>query len=116
MPPSFQEAPISQIPALRMLQQLGYSYLTPEECAVERKGKFGRVLLEGVLAGQLKRLNKISVKGRELPFTDENIAAILDQQKRGLMQRLLTGKLRVKVVHEKMRSTPSLEPTHDTHD
>jgi type I restriction enzyme R subunit len=74
MTPSFQEAPISQIPALRLLQQLGYTYLTPEECAVERKGKFGRVILENVLAGQLKRLNKISFKGRELPFTDENIA------------------------------------------
>jgi type I restriction enzyme R subunit len=74
MPPSFQEAPISQIPALRLLQQLGYTYLTPEECAVERKGRFGRVILENVLAAQLKRLNKISFKGRELPFTDENIA------------------------------------------
>jgi type I restriction enzyme R subunit len=74
MPPSFQEAPISQIPALRLLQQLGYTYLTPEECAVERKGRFGRVILEKVLAGQLKRLNKISFKGRELPFTEENIA------------------------------------------
>ena len=38
MTPSFQEAHISQIPALRTLQQLGYSYLSPEECAVERKG------------------------------------------------------------------------------
>ncbi len=74
MPPSFQEALISQIPALRLLQQLGYTYLTPEEGAVERKGKFGRVILENVLAGQLKRLNKISFKGREWPFTDENIA------------------------------------------
>ncbi len=74
MTPSFQEALISQIPALRLLQQLGYTYLSPEECAVERKGKFGRLILENVLAGQLKRLNKISFKGRELPFSDENIA------------------------------------------
>ena len=37
MLPSFQEAPISQIPALRFLQQLGYSYLNPEDVAVERK-------------------------------------------------------------------------------
>ncbi len=73
MTPSFQEAPISQIPALRLLQQLGYTYLTPEECAVERKGKFGRVILENVLAGQLRRLNKISFKGREVPFSEENI-------------------------------------------
>ena len=45
MTPDFKEAPISQIPTLRFLQQLGYSYLSPEETAVERKGKLGRVLL-----------------------------------------------------------------------
>jgi len=49
MTPSFQEAPISQIPALRFLQQLGYSYLSPEDVVVERNGKFSKVLLEGVL-------------------------------------------------------------------
>lgn len=74
MTPSFQEAPISQIPALRLLQQLGYTYLSPEECAVERNGRFGRVLLEKVLGGQLRRLNKISFKGREAAFSEENIA------------------------------------------
>ena len=111
--PSFQEALISQIPALRTLQQLGFTYLSPEECAVERNGRLGRVILEKVLAGQLRRLNKISFKGREVPFSEENIARVfhtadqqlnllrtqrtaLDQQKRGLMQRLLTGSIRVK--------------------
>lgn len=78
MPPSFQESHISQIPALRLLQQLGYSYLSPEEIAVERHGKFHRVLLERVLAKQLKRLNVISFKGRQMPFTDENIAAAIE--------------------------------------
>lgn len=73
MNPSFQEAPISQIPALRTLQQLGYLYLTPEEVAVARHGKMGRVLLEDVLAQQLRRLNKISFKGREVAFSEENI-------------------------------------------
>ena len=78
MTPSFQEAPISQIPALRLLQQLGYSYLSPEEVAVERKGRFGKVLLEGILAQQLRRLNKISFKGRELAFSDENVAKAIE--------------------------------------
>lgn len=76
--PSFQEAHISQIPALRTLQQLGYSYLSPEEVAVERKGKMGRVLLEETLAQQLRRLNKISFKGREVPFSEENIAKAIE--------------------------------------
>jgi type I restriction enzyme R subunit len=78
MIPSFQEAHISQIPALRTLQQLGYSYLSPEEVAVERKGKMGRVLLEETLAQQLRRLNKISFKGREVPFSEENIAKAIE--------------------------------------
>jgi type I restriction enzyme R subunit len=78
MTPSFQEAPISQIPALRFLQQLGFSYLSPEEVAVERKGRMGRVLLENILAGQLRRLNKVRFKGRELAFTEENITKAVE--------------------------------------
>jgi len=78
MTPDFKEAPISQIPALRLLQQLGYSYLSPEEVAVERKGRLGRVLLEDVLISQLRRLNKIRFKGRELAFSEENIAKAVE--------------------------------------
>jgi type I restriction enzyme R subunit len=78
MTPSFQEALISQIPALRTLQQLGFSYLSSEECALERNGKFGRVLLENVLAAQLRRLNKINFKGREVPFSKENIVKAIE--------------------------------------
>lgn len=75
--PSFLESHISQIPALKLLQQLGYGYLSPEEVAVERQGKLSRVLLERVLSKQLKRLNMISFKGRQVPFTDENISAAI---------------------------------------
>ena len=78
MPPSFQEAIISQIPALRLLQQLGFNFLSPGECEVERNGRLGRVILEKVLAGQLRRLNKISFKGRELPFSEDNIAKAIE--------------------------------------
>lgn len=78
MTPDFKESPISQIPALRLLQQLGYSYLGPEEVAVERKGKLGRVLLEDVLARQLRRLNRISFKGKEVAFSEENLAKAIE--------------------------------------
>jgi type I restriction enzyme R subunit len=73
-PPSFQEALSSQIPALRTLQRLGYTHLSPEECAIERNGRLGRVILERVLAGPLRRLNKIRFKGRDLALSEENIA------------------------------------------
>ncbi len=78
MTPDFKEAPISQIPALRLLQQLGYSYLGPEEVAVERKGRLGRVILEDILLKQLRRLNRISFKGREVAFSEENLAKAVE--------------------------------------
>jgi type I restriction enzyme R subunit len=77
--PSFLESHVSQIPAIQLLQQLGYAYLSPEEVAVERRGKLGHVLLENVLATQLKRLNRVRSKGREIPFTDEAIAQAIEK-------------------------------------
>jgi type I restriction enzyme R subunit len=47
--PSFQEPHISQLPAIRLLQQLGYAYLSPEEVYAERRAKLRHELLgEGV--------------------------------------------------------------------
>ncbi|MBX3737393.1 MAG: type I restriction endonuclease subunit R [Candidatus Didemnitutus sp.] len=77
-PPPVQEDHISQIPAVQLLQQLGYTYVSPEEVAVERSGKTGRVLLEQVLAAQLRRLNRVRTKGRERPFTDDAIATAVE--------------------------------------
>lgn len=77
--PNFLESHVSQIPAIQLLQKLGFSYVSPEEVAVERRGKLGNVLLENVLATQLKRLNRVKTKGRELPFTDEAIAQAIEK-------------------------------------
>ena len=49
--PSFKEDHISQIPALQMLQKLGYSYLSPAEAEKLRGGKTTYVLLEDILVG-----------------------------------------------------------------
>jgi type I restriction enzyme R subunit len=76
--PSFQESHISQIPAIRLLQQLGYIYLSPEEVYAERRAKQRHVLLEAVLIRQLKRLNSISFKGPDVAFSEENIAKAVE--------------------------------------
>ena len=73
--PSFKEDHISQIPALHFLQNLGYTYLSPEETLAERGGKTSGVLLEGVLEGQLRKINSIQYKGGEYLYTDSNIQA-----------------------------------------
>jgi len=77
--PNFLESHVSQIPAIQFLQKLGFAYLNPEEVAVERRGKLGHVLLESVLASQLRRINRVRAKGRELPFTDDAIAQAIEK-------------------------------------
>jgi type I restriction enzyme R subunit len=55
--PSFKEDHISLIPALQMLQKLGYTYLSPGEADKLRGGKTSNVLLEDILRKQLKEIN-----------------------------------------------------------
>ncbi|MCO6497199.1 MAG: type I restriction endonuclease subunit R [Chitinophagaceae bacterium] len=72
--PSFKEDHISQIPALQMLVNLGYTYLSPSEAERLRAGKTTNVLLEDVLRKQLKEINSIRVSATKTSiFTDENI-------------------------------------------
>lgn len=72
--PSFKEDHISQIPALQMLVNLGYTYLSPSEADRQRSGKTSNVLLEDVLRKQLKEINSIRVSATKTSiFTDENI-------------------------------------------
>ncbi len=72
--PSFKEDHISQIPALQMLQKLGYEYLTPDETLQMRGSKTTQVLLEDVLRKQLKEINSIRVSTNKTSiFSNENI-------------------------------------------
>ena len=72
--PSFKEDHISQIPALQLLVNLGYTYLSPAEADRQRGGKTTNVLLEDVLRKQLKEINSIRVSATKTRiFTDENI-------------------------------------------
>ena len=74
--PSFKEDHISQIPALQLLQKLGYKYLSPDEALELRGNKTSNVILEKVLRNQLKEINSIKVSSSKTSlFTDANIEA-----------------------------------------
>lgn len=75
--PSFKEDDISQVPALQLLQQIGYTYLTPEETLKRRGGRLNNVLLDGILEEQLRTMNKIRFKGEEYEFSEANIQAAI---------------------------------------
>lgn len=76
--PSFIEDHISQIPALQLLQNLGYTYLTPEEALKERQDKLSNVILEDILEQQLMKINEINFKGKVYPFSPASIRGAID--------------------------------------
>ena len=55
--PSFKEDHISQIPALQLLVNMGYTYLSPTEADRLRGGKTTTILLEDILRKRLKEIN-----------------------------------------------------------
>ncbi len=64
---------ISQIPAITLLQNMGYEYLTPSEALAHRGGKKSKIVLEEILINQLQKLNQIEHRGKIHPFSDINI-------------------------------------------
>ena len=71
----YQEKIISQIPALQLLINMGYQYLSPEEALAMRGNKYSNVLLEPILKAQLAKINRIHYRGKDYAFSDENIHA-----------------------------------------
>ena len=63
--PSFIEDHISQIPAIQLLINMGYKYVSPNKALEWRGGKTSTVLFEDVLRTQLKEINTIHRKGKE---------------------------------------------------
>jgi type I restriction enzyme R subunit len=77
----FNEQYLSQIPALQILVNLGFQYLTPEQALVERGGKRANVLLERILRERLKAINRIQYKGQQYLFSEENIQSSIQRLK-----------------------------------
>lgn len=79
--PSDQEKYLSQIPALQLLINLGYTYLPPEMIRQQRRGKLSNVLLEDILCSQLQKLNRITYKGQNYLFSEANIQEAIQRLK-----------------------------------
>ncbi|WP_028666391.1 type I restriction endonuclease subunit R [Runella zeae] len=74
MNPSYREDDSSQIPALLLLQALGYQYLSPTEALQLRGGKTSGILLEEVLRQQIHRNNTFRYKDRSYAFSETNVS------------------------------------------
>lgn len=79
--PSFKEDHSSQIPALQLLQNMGYIYLTPKEVDELRGNKPSNVILENVLETQLRKQNNIEFRAQNYKFSNANISKAIQSLK-----------------------------------
>lgn len=79
--PIFREDESSQIPALQLLQNMGYTYLEQEEALRLRNGNIRNVILDDILEAQLREINKITLKGSDYEFRDVNISNAMHELK-----------------------------------
>lgn len=63
----------SLLPAVTLLDKLGFTYLTPSENLALRGGRTSRLILESVLKTQLQKFNSVTFKGKQHAFSDGNI-------------------------------------------
>ncbi|EJJ4045604.1 DEAD/DEAH box helicase [Salmonella enterica subsp. enterica serovar Typhimurium] len=70
--PKFQEEYSAKLPALAMLTNLGWSYLSPEEALVTREGKFDQVVLTHLLREQLAK-RTFTFGGKKYSLSDKAI-------------------------------------------
>ena len=74
---AYLEVNASQKPAIELLQAMGYTYLSPEDCGKQRGSKY-HVLLKDILRGQLRKLNRYVYAGAENEFSAANIERAMD--------------------------------------
>lgn len=71
----------SQLPAIVLLQKLGWNHLPVNNVTVQRGGRTSAVLLDGILREQLTLINQITYKGRQRAFSTGSIARALQKLK-----------------------------------
>ena len=68
---NFREEYISQMPALQLLVNMGYSYLTPIEAKQKRDNRLDNIVLTGILREWLQANNAIEYRGAVVPFSEK---------------------------------------------
>ncbi len=79
--PNYLEKVQSQLPALHLLMQLGWSYLTPEEANRLRSDRLGSTILEPVLVDHIRDHCRFTFKGATHPFTENAIQSAVQALK-----------------------------------
>jgi type I restriction enzyme R subunit len=88
--PPFTEDAVSQLPALHLLQKLGWRLLAPAKALALRGGRRTEVILRPILEGQLTAINSFEYRGCSYPFDrsaiEEAIRALTNLGDDGLVR------------------------------
>ena len=79
--PSYLEAVQSQLPALQLLINMGWEYLTPDECVQLRGGRLSAPMLEPVLLDYMRQHCRYEFKGAERAFTENALMSAVQELK-----------------------------------
>lgn len=76
-PDLYLEKNASQQPAIDLLRAMGYTYISPDDCAMQRGSDY-HVLLRDILRGQLRKINRYTYAGAENEFSAANIERAME--------------------------------------
>ncbi|MBS9780974.1 MAG: type I restriction endonuclease subunit R [Gammaproteobacteria bacterium] len=76
--PKFQEEYAAKIPALALLSQLGWDFLSPQQALAQRDGKYEQVVLRDILRRQLKQ-RRFTYAGNSYPLSDKSIDKLINE-------------------------------------
>ena len=75
---NFDEAKDSQLPFAEMLYNLGYKYISSEECIAER-GDESKMILKNIARQKLMEINNYEVDGKMYKFSDKDVAEAIEE-------------------------------------
>ncbi|MDH3324324.1 MAG: HsdR family type I site-specific deoxyribonuclease [Candidatus Peregrinibacteria bacterium] len=79
MQANFDEARQSQLPAVELLVNMGYTYLSRAEIQRLRGDDNSKFILKDIAFESLKRINHFEHNGVKYPFSDKNIVDAIDE-------------------------------------
>lgn len=87
--PRFQEEYSAKIPALVVLNNLGWTFLSPEQALAARDHKLNEVILSTALYDALRK-RRFTYAGKEYPLSDKSIDAIVAEMSMPALNEGLT--------------------------
>lgn len=71
----------SQLPAIQLLQKMGWQYVNADDALSQRDGLLSNVILEDILAERLATINNFEYKGETYQFSHSNIQSAINALK-----------------------------------